>query len=208
MSNSPVIPKEKLSAYQRWELHSFDTLSGEPPAAAARADAEAAEKVRHIHQHAYQAGHADGLREGTQKSTADAQRLLAVLAGVRQQSNEINQNLADDLLGLALEIARQMMRQALAVRPELIVPVIQDALARVAQPVAQATITLQPEDAGLVREHLGAELAADGWRIVEDASLARGGCLLRTTGSQVNATSGARWQHIAAALGQDAQWLV
>jgi len=206
--SSPVIPKEQLSAYQRWELHSFDSpAAAAQPEATARADAEAAEKVKHIHQHAYQAGHADGLREGTQKAAADAQRLLALLAGVRQQSNEINQHLADDLLGLALEVARQMVRQALAVKPELIIPLVQDALAHIAQPVAQATIGLHPDDAGVVREHLGEQLTADGWRIVEDANLARGGCLLRTAATQVDATANERWHRITAALGQNTQWL-
>ena len=41
MATSPVIPKEKLSAYQRWELGSFDA----PPA---RADASASDNTEQI----------------------------------------------------------------------------------------------------------------------------------------------------------------
>jgi len=208
MSSSPVIPKEKLSAYQRWELHSFDAPGGNGPAAAARKSTEAeAEKVRHIHQQTFDAGRAEGLREGTAKAAAIALPLMALLASIKQQSMEINQHIADDVLGLALEIARQMMRQALDVHPELIIPVVHDALARMPQPAAQASITLHPADAALVREHLGEQFASGGWKIIEDPACIRGGCLLQTTASQVDATVGTRWQRLTAALGQSAQWL-
>jgi flagellar assembly protein FliH len=201
MSNSPVIPKEKLSAYQRWELHAFDA-----PAAANSAAADA-EKVRHLHQHAYDAGRADGLREGAQKAAAEAQQLKSLLVAIEQQSHEINQGIAHDVLELALEVARQMVRQALSVRPELIVTLIHDALARAVQPLAAATIALNPADAALVREQLGSELAAAGWRVVEDPHMQRGGALLQTAATQIDATMGARWQRLTAALGQNTEWL-
>ncbi len=207
MSNSPVIPKEKLSAYQRWELHTFDAPAGPQPGAATQAADAAAEKVRHIHSHAYEAGRADGLREGAQKTAHDAQALRALFAAIESQSHDVNQRIAHDVLELALEVARQMLRQALAVHPELIAPLIQDALARCAQPVAPATITLHPADAVLVRELINDQLASGGWRIVEDAALARGGCQLHTAAIQVDARMDTRWQRLAAALGQTSEWL-
>ena len=206
MSNSPVIPKEKLSAYQRWELHAFDPPAGPQPAAAKATDA-AAEKVRHIHTHAYEAGRADGLREGAQKTAHDVQSLRALFAAIESQNHEINQRIAHDVLEVALEVARQMLRQALAVRPEFIVPLIQDALARCVQPAAQATIALNPADAVLVRELLADQLTSGGWRIVEDVNLARGGCQLHTAAVQIDASIETRWKRLAAALGQTGEWL-
>src|SRR5437762_14196213 len=96
MSRNPVIPREKLSAYQRWELHSFDPDTAPRTAGAVRA-ADAAEKVQHLHQQVYQSGYADGLREGAQKAAGDMQRLQALLASVKQQSHEINQSIAQAL---------------------------------------------------------------------------------------------------------------
>jgi len=206
MSNSPVIPKEKLSAYQRWELHPFDAPAAAQPAATVKAAADA-EKVRHIHQHAYDAGRADGLRDGALKTTNEALQMKTVLSAIEQQSHEINQRIAHDVLELALEIARQMVRQALEVKPELVVPLIQDALARTVQPLAGATIALNPADAALVREQLGDELGTAGWRIVEDAKLARGGAMLQTAATQIDATIATRWQRLAAALGQSSEWV-
>lgn len=206
MSNSPVIPKEKLSAYQRWELHSFDTPAAAKPAAAKKAAADE-EKVRHLHQHAYNAGRADGLREGAGKAATEARQMHALLASIEQQSHEVNQNIAQHVLELSLEIARQMVRQALTAKPDLIIAVVQDALARTVQPLHAATIALNPADATLVREQLGDELTAAGWRIVEDAALARGGAMLQTAGTQIDATVATRWKRLAAALGQTSDWI-
>jgi flagellar assembly protein FliH len=210
MSNSPVIPKEKLSAYQRWELHSFDTpantLSADSTKAAAAS--AAADKVRHIHKQAYEAGRADGARERDSRTAAEALQLKAVLAAVEQQSGEINKSIAQDILALALEVARKMVHQSLAVHPELIVAVINNALAHSALPAGAATIALHPQDAALVREQIGDELAASGWRVVEDAGMLRGGALLQTAATRIDATMESRWQRMCSALGQSGSWLV
>jgi len=206
-ANSPVIPKEKLSAYQRWELNAFDAPAGTHPTAANSTTADA-EKVRSIHQKAYDTGRADGLREGALKAADEAQKMRALLAAIEQQSHEINQNIAHDVLELALELARQMVRQALKVKPELIVAVVHDALARAVQPLSAATIALNPADAVLVREQLDKELATAGWRIVEDPRIQRGGAMLQTSATQIDATVEARWQRLAATLGQTGEWLV
>jgi len=88
-----------------------------------------------------------------------------------------------------------------------VIPVVQEALARVLQPAAQATITLHPDDAALVREQLADTLAAGGWRVIEDATITRGGCRLNTLASELDATVERRWQRITTALGQDTPWL-
>ena len=206
MSNSPVIPKEKLSAYQRWELNAFDAPAAAQQTAANSAAADA-EKVRHLHQKAYDSGRADGLREGAQKASAEAKQMKELLTAIEQQSHEVNQRIAHDVLALALEVARQMVRQALTVRPEFIITLIHDALARTVPPLAGATIALNPADAALVREKLGTELTTAGWRIVEDPQVLRGGAMLQTAATQIDATIDARWQRLAAALGQTGEWL-
>jgi len=208
MSSSPLIPREKLSAYQRWELHSFDLPSefdnsGSTPAAAARAD-DTAEAARRA---AYDAGHADGLREGTVRAAAEAERLQELLASAAQQSRRIGEKLAEDLLGLSLAIARQMVCRTLTVRPEVVLPLITDALAEISTTSAQPTLTLHPADAALVRTHLTDSLAEGHWLLVEDAAVARGGCLVHTAASHIDATVQGRWQHLLNQLGASDAWL-
>ena len=80
--------QQKLTAYQRWELHTFEQPHGQTqPRAHVRsaADDEAA-KNRNVHQLAYESGRADGLREAAAKTSADAQHFAALIEGCRGQS--------------------------------------------------------------------------------------------------------------------------
>lgn len=207
MSSSPVIPREKLSAYQRWEMHAFDTPDGfASPARAAGTSGREAE-LENVRREAYAKGHAEGLLAGTQKSVDDARRLRDLLAAVTQQRRDIEQRLADDLLQLALTLAQQMVRRALTVHPDLIVPLVKDALMQLAAPDIPLTMTLHPADAALVRTQLAEAMENGHWKIIEDAGLQRGGCLLQTATSQLDATVETRWRHLAAALGMDDRWI-
>ena len=100
-----------------------------------------------------------------------------------------------------------MLKTALNVRPELILPTVSAAIH--ALPVLQlpASLTLHPEDAALVRKHLGEELAQQGWKIEEDAHLDRGGCRVETRTNQIDATTPTRWQRLGESLSKQLDWL-
>lgn len=206
-SSSPVIPKEKLTAYQRWELHSFDQPSRAAPAAAPAAPAEdEAAKVRHLNAQAFEAGRAEGRREGAAQAAAEAQRFAQLMESVGRQAAGIDRALADDLVALALGVARQLVGRQLAAQPESVLGVVQEAIDRVLQPATQASLTLHPADAALVQSHLAETLAAGGWRIIEDPQMERGGCRLHTAACELDATLDTRWRRIAGALGQELPW--
>ena len=208
MSNSPVIPREQQSAYQRWELHSFDIPDDDSPSErTAEAVADEAAKRESIRRSAYETGRADGLREGTLKAFDDARCLRELFATINQQSRDIKQQLADDLLGLSLEVARQMVRCSLTVHPEFVIPLLKDALARMSIASAQLMISLHSADAMLVRTHLAEQIDSGNWQIVEDAGIQRGGAVLQTATTHVDATVGTRWQHLTAKLGLDDKWI-
>lgn len=206
--SSPVIPREKLSAYQRWEMHSFDSSeAADRRQGVDRRQTLAQEQAQQVNEQAYQTGLAEGTRRGAQQAAGDVQRLQALVASMLQSRTQSERELASEVLALALELARQMTRRALKVRPELIVPVVQDALTRAVQPALQATITAHPDDAVLLREHLGEQLAASGWTITEDAQVTRGGCTLQSAANQIDASTATRWRQVLAALGQSSEWL-
>ena len=69
-----------------------------------------------------------------------------------------------------------------------------------------ARIRLNPEDAHLIGKHLGAE-GGTHWVIIEDPSIARGGCRIETPNCEIDATLETRWQKLTAALAQDHDWL-
>ena len=99
------------------------------------------------------------------------------------------------------------MKTALPVKPELLLPVIDDALRHL--PVVQppAILQLHPDDFSLVQAQVGDGLATSGWRLQPDPSIERGGCRIETGANQIDAEIATRWQRIAAALGSTAHWL-
>lgn len=208
MSN--IVPKEQLSAYQRWEMDAFDETH-----AASAVALPTAEAIEQIQQQAHQEGYQEGLqkgrergyREGVEQALQEAQRLNQLLVKVNETLQQLDQAVAQQLLELALGIARQMLRQALPVLPELVLPVIQEAINSLPQANQQPQLILHPQDAVLVRSHLEMELAHGHWRVVEDSQIARGGCRLETAQSELDATLEKRWERVLESLGQSGEWL-
>ena len=110
-----------------------------------------------------------------------------------------------EVLALALEIARKVVHQTIAVKPRIILDVIREALLQM--PLQHAMIHLNTEDAALVRAHAGEQLAHAGHRIQDDPQLARGDVVIDTGGAHLNARLATRWQNVIATLGQDTPWL-
>jgi flagellar assembly protein FliH len=102
---------------------------------------------------------------------------------------------------------RNMVRTAFEVRPELILPVVREAVDYLPTLQQPALLVLNPEDALIVRGSIGHELEKTGWRIVEDGNVARGGCRIDTASNQIDAQIASRWQRLAHALGRNVEWL-
>ncbi len=210
MAGQPL-PDDAVPSYRPWQPETLD-----PGAAQAHPvrlpTAEALEELHcQAHQEGYDAGYREGreagYREGRIQADEEVQRLRAILNALDQAGQQLGQATSEDMLDLALEVARQMLRQALKVKPELLCAVVRDAMDSLPQHAAHPHLHLHPEDAALVRAHMQPEIAHGGWRIIEDAGVARGGCRIETAVAEVDATLASRWQRIAAALGREASWL-
>lgn len=221
MSN--VIPKEKQSAYQRWEMTSFGddrpSVAAANQASAAAAHqasiASLAEQLAAGREEARTAGYAAGLAEGRAAGLAEGRaqaeqekrRLQQIAEAFGAEVAQANELIAVDMLDLSLDLAKAMLKTALAVRPELIIPLVSEAIHYLPTLQQPAQLFLHPDDAQLVTSEMGDELRNTGWRIVSDAHIARGGCRVETASNQIDATTTSRWQRIAAALGKESDWL-
>lgn len=209
--SSSVIPKERLSAYQRWEMASFDAAPPvrEDPAAAADL-AQRREAARNEgHAAGYQAGYQAGLEAGTAAGQAQvqaqAEHLRTLAAAFTDALGALDREIADTLVTLALDIARQALRQTLAVRPEALLPAVREVLA--SETIGDAPrLLLNPEDIGLVQAHLQDELQAGGWTVRADPAIARGGCRAQSASGEIDASLPTRWERVAAALGKQQTW--
>ena len=149
-------------------------------------------------------GHAQGLLEGHAKGLAAVQAQAAqlqALALALPAALQLAQNsVADDLLALALDIARQVLGQALAAEPQAILAVVHELLQAEPSLSGAPQLLLHPDDAALVKELLADDLKAAGWRVRLDAQIARGGCRVTAHSGERDATVQARWERVSAAL--------
>jgi flagellar assembly protein FliH len=212
-------PKSLLTAWERWELASFDSASELPAGIVKKSgpsvviDKEVQRAQEHAkqegHREGYAAGHAEGLAAGKAQVEAmgrqEALRLAQTLENLERRIAELTQVVAGDLLALSIEIARQVVRQTVAVKPEVLMGVIHEALQEL--PLLHAAIHLNPEDASLARLRAGDQLTHAGHRIHEDPKLKRGDVIIEAGGSHLDATLAARWRRVVEALGQDTPWI-
>lgn len=211
MAASPLIPKEQLSAYQRWELGSFDK-PGEQPTGNVAASAE---RVRQIDERAraegYAAGHLQGLAAGRRDAVAETTprvaRLDQMLAGLTTDLSRVEHELAQEIVQLGLAVARKLVGEALRIRPEIVRESVEEALRHVAHIRGPVSVVINPDDAPIVRSYLETSPPRDAWSLREDPTIACGGCRLETPAGEVDATVGQRWHRVTAALGNPADWI-
>lgn len=199
MSNT-AIPKEQAPAYERWEPTSFGAAAKEKkniePGVVLPTAMQLEEIQRQAHEEGYQAGYAEG-----------AQRMAVLLKSMEQALQQADQVIAQDLLNLALEVARKMVQQTLKTKPEILLNTLREAISSLPHFNQGAHLVLHPDDAAMVRASMGEQLSHTGWKIFEDALIARGGARVETAHSQIDATLEHRWQRIVAAIGQDSSWI-
>jgi len=202
-----IIPKEQMTPYQRWEIPSFDHIS---PASAGITGIGSAEKLQNIQQKSrdegYAAGHSAGYAAGIQQAQTEAAQINTLLQSLQEGLGQIDQQVAQSLLDLSLEIARKMVVETMQVKPEIILEVIREAIRSLPHFNQNAHLILNPQDAELVREHMGEQLNHAGWKIFTDTQIQRGGCKLETAHSHIDATTKERWKRIVESIGQDTSW--
>ena len=59
-----IIPKEQLSAYQRWELDAFEDTSRAEKSQRCQVTLPTAEAIEVMHQQAHQEGYSEGFEQG------------------------------------------------------------------------------------------------------------------------------------------------
>ena len=173
------------------------------------------EELEQIREDARQDGYAEGLEvgraeaieAGLQATKEELQHVRALADSFSSALQDADQLISNDVLELALQLAKGMLKNALPVKPELILPIVRDAIEYLPALQQPALLVLHPDDAATVRAGIGEELDKGGWRVVEDPSVGRGGCKVDTASNQIDATAAARWQRLSHALGKEVDWL-
>lgn len=206
-----IISKADATQCQVWDLPAMDG----PITAGIGRDLTSpltAKDLQDIYDRAYQEGFDLGRKEGREagqrEGSAAAQalyqervglfgRLLEVMAEpLARLDEEVERSLAD----MTVLIARQLVRRELKTAQGEIVAVVREAVGQLPVASRNPRIYLNPEDAAIVREALALGEEQDTYRLEEDPLMTRGGCLIETATSFIDATVEARVNAIAARM--------
>jgi len=210
-----AIPKEQMSAYQRWEMASFDdTISSER----VKREREQAEEnartvsgiLKQVRQEAYEAGfktgYGDGMSHAQTQIETERQQLSHMITSFQQALAMQDVIVAESVLSLALDLAKAMMKTKLQLDPQAVIPVVLDAMHYLPQVKQPARLIVHHEDAKILRTHLGEQLKEQGWQLLEDNQIERGGCLVETAENQIDASNETRWKRLVQGLSQLDNW--
>ncbi|MHB1085272.1 MAG: flagellar assembly protein FliH [Thiobacillus sp.] len=194
---------DDTTAFEQWEVVELAASASEQVALASDTEAELA-KLREA---AHAEGYADGLAAGRVEGEQAGAHMKQLAESFSATLDNLDFRLADMVLDLALDVARQVVTGELAVHPERILDVVNLALKQMAETSREARLLLNPDDAVLVRPHLDQVLDKNRLRIVEDARIERGGCLIETPQGDLDATLPARWRQVVQVLGSNQNWI-
>lgn len=205
---SAVIPKEQLTPFERWELASFDShpRSKIQGTAQRKTALTTVEEVENIRQQAHAEGRDAGYAAGIQQASTEAAQIHELMQNLQVELNQLDKQVAQSLLDLSLEVAHKMVSETLQVKPEVILKIVSEAISSLPHFNQNAHLIMHPDDAELVRKHMGEQLSHAGWKIFADSQIKRGGCRAETAHSHVDATMEARWKRVVESIGKDKSW--
>ncbi len=223
--HKPSLAERAQSQIDKDKPHFQTTGKGDPSKggnhAEAAAPAEAPAKpvsAEQLAKEARQSGYQDGYRDGLAalesfKQTQAAQMAAflsehvgAVVSEMHTRLELVEQQLSGRIAGVALELARQVVRSEITLRPDLVVAVADEALTTLLDTAKHVTVRMNPQDLALTNGLLEERLLVRGARAVADPQILAGGCMVESDIAAVDATVEARWQHAASAMGLKLAW--
>lgn len=195
-----------MSATSRYELPSINGLAVQARRAG-KTVGELEEVERRAHEEAYAQGRAEGLaaaeremRPQLQQLQARIERFDAIIATLAQPLQQLDAEVENQLLQLALTVGRHLVRRELRIEPAQVIAIIRETVALLPASARDVRVHLHPEDAAIVREKLATPTGERVWTIAEDPVMSRGGCRVTTETAQIDARLETRIGSVISAL--------
>jgi flagellar assembly protein FliH len=195
-----------MSAVSRWDLPAVagKTVQGRR---AGRTVSELEDVEQRAHKEAYAKGHAAGVaaaraeqEKGLNQVKAQVATVDKMLSAIAQPFKDLDGQVEEQLVQLAVTIARQLVRRELRMDPAQVIAIIRETVALLPAATRDVRVHLHPDDATLVREKLATPMADRAWTIVEDPVMTRGGCRVTTDTAHIDQRLETRIQGIMTAI--------
>lgn len=217
------IPGEEIEAVEQWTFNAIDTaaqlLAAQVRTREVNEEVALTESAR---QQGIQAGYAEGVAQGRAQAQAELQqqmqnfldtqakdaadKLGQLFANAQDQLLQAEQAMAQGVLDLSCELARQVLRHELAINPNVLMPVLREALGLLAADCKSVLVRMNPVDLDALGEQIHADFAGMGLSLRADTAVLQGGCQVESSGMVVDGTLEKRWQRAVASLGLSSTW--
>lgn len=207
------IPADQAGGCEAWQMPALDDAamvvtafskrrSGhdvKPVSSSSKVEPLTASKIESLREQAYQEGLDLGKREGYQAGMQQAKAEVdATLMQLNRMLGQLMHPLAGQqkelegaLVNLAMAIAKSVVNCSVEVDEQRLMGVINQVLAQLPDASEHIRVIVHPRDAELLR--LMPEQVTE-WKIIADASLVSGGCIVKTDHSYVDFTLDKQFQ--------------
>lgn len=200
MTTSKVLDSGDLTAYERWEL---PLVNGKVVSSVATA-----KELESIQKQAYDEGFALGQKEGFEQKKQELEiqitSLRSIIELLSEPLKELDNEIVNQLSHLSMTVAKQVVRRELHTDEGEIVAIVREAMNALPASSRKIILNIHPDDADLIRKafSLGDEDDSDEqrWKVVEDPMISRGGCIISSENSRIDATVEARLNRIISTL--------
>lgn len=153
------------------------------------------------HEEGYQAGFEAGHTEGREQARKEAEHLAALAQACAASLRQIEADVGQELITLAVRIAEQVVHRTVRTEPETLLAVVDDILRMDTGKSALLQLFVHPDDLELVNHYLKDNPDTRQWRVLADDTITPGGCKARTALGDIDATLEKRWERVISAIG-------
>ena len=185
---------------ERWNIPDFGESSDLTADSTLRRKAKAGQAHQPGYDEGFESGRREGLESGRQAAAAQVQLLEQLMHSLARPFETLDGEVEEQLLELTLAIVRKLVHVEISCSPDMIVSVINETIALLPGSSRDIKLHLHPEDAQLLEELMPGTARDNSWGIIADASLRRGGCVVKTRASEIDASVETRLENVIASL--------
>jgi flagellar assembly protein FliH len=193
------------------EPSTWDLPDVRGPVVAPRGRSPSIASLVEVEQAAWRQGFEQGRRDGLAAIEAgrnaalaaieeSAARVAQVCERLSRPLEPLDEELAAELVALALRVGAQLARRDLALDPSQVIAIIREAVGLLPIGARDIRVYVHPLDGAAIRERLAATSADRAWQLLDDPVMPRGGCRVASEYSQIDARLDSRLATIIATL--------
>jgi flagellar assembly protein FliH len=195
MSTS-VFDRDVRAEVKRFDLPLMEGMVVTDSGSISNVSIPTARSIEALHKEAYEEGFELGHDRGLEQGEAEIRRLAEcfeqLIEGLDKPFAVLDDEVVGSVVDLATLVAKHLVRRELKIDPGEIVAVVRDTMGHLPVAARNPRIRMNPEDIEIVQSALGLGEESRSWILQPDPLVARGGCIVETESSRIDASVEAR----------------